>query len=146
MLPDADIEATASAIVGAAFGSAGERCMALPVVVPVGEETADALAEAIARKARGLTVSHSLDPKADFGPLVCADALERVNRMVTDGVEAGAQLLVDGREWDFSDKEFDGESLAEGFYAGPSFFDRVTTDMDIYKICLLYTSPSPRDS
>lgn len=134
VLPDADIETTASAIVGAAFGSAGERCMALPVVVPVGAETADKLADAISRKARELTVGHSLDPNADFGPLVAAEALERVNRMVGEGVEAGATLLVDGREWDFSGHEYEGESLAEGFYAGPSFFDHVTTDMDIYKI------------
>ena len=134
VLPDADIEATASAIVGAAFGSAGERCMALPVVVPVGQETADKLAASITEKARELKVGHSLDPESDYGPLVTQDSLDRVNRIVAEGVEAGASLLVDGREWTFADKSFEGESLAEGFYAGPTFFDNVTTDMDLYKV------------
>ncbi|WP_018025094.1 CoA-acylating methylmalonate-semialdehyde dehydrogenase [Corynebacterium ulceribovis] len=132
VLPDADIEATADTILGAAFGSAGERCMALSVVVPVGRETADKLRDAIARKIPGLNVGHSLDPKSDFGPLVTADARDRVNRLVGEGVADGADLVYDGRNLDMSSAEFDGNSLAEGFFAGPSFFDNVTRDMSIY--------------
>lgn len=132
VLPDADIEATADTIIGAAFGSAGERCMALSVVVPVGRDTADRLAEAIARKTPDLNVGHCLDPKADFGPLVTADARDRVNRLIGEGIEAGADLVIDGRSLDMSNQEFEGEPLADGFFAGPSFFDNVTRDMSIY--------------
>lgn len=132
VLPDADIEATADALVGAAYGSAGERCMALSVAVPVGRETADKLVEALKRKIPELNVGHCLDPKADYGPLVTRDSLERVHRLIGEGVEAGADLLVDGRELDMSGREFEGESLAEGFYCGPTLFDNVTADMSIY--------------
>lgn len=132
VLPDADIEATADALAGAAFGAAGERCMALSVVVPVGKETADKLREALIRKIPDLKVGHCLDPEADYGPLVTADARDRVNRLIGEGVEAGADLVVDGRDIDMSGKEFEGESLAGGFYCGPSFFDNVTADMSIY--------------
>lgn len=132
VLPDADIDATADAIVGAAFGSAGERCMALSVVVPVGQETADRLRDAILAKIPELKVGHCLDPEADYGPLVTAEARDRVHRLIAEGVEAGATLLTDGRELDMSDKSFNEDSLADGFYSGPSFFDNVTADMSIY--------------
>ena len=132
VLPDADIEATADALVGAAFGSAGERCMALSVVVPVGKETADKLRDAIAAKIPSLTVGHSLDPQADYGPLVTADARDRVVRLIGEGVESGADLVTDGRELDMSSADFEGDSLAEGYYVGPTFFDNVTTDMSVY--------------
>lgn len=132
VLPDADIDATADAIVGAAFGSAGERCMALSVVVPVGQETADRLRDAILAKIPELKVGHCLDPEADYGPLVTAEARDRVHRLIAEGVEAGATLLTDGRELDMSDKAFNEDSLADGFYSGPSFFDNVTADMSIY--------------
>ncbi|WP_018298076.1 CoA-acylating methylmalonate-semialdehyde dehydrogenase [Corynebacterium lubricantis] len=133
VLPDADIDATADAIVGAAFGSAGERCMALSVAVPVGQETADNLREAIIRKTRELTVGHSLDPNSDYGPLVTQESKDRVERMIGEGVAAGADLVIDGRELDMSNREFEGESLANGFFSGPSFFDHATPDMDIYR-------------
>lgn len=132
ILPDADIESTADAIVGAAFGSAGERCMALSVAVPVGKETADNLRSAIERKAQELTVGHSLDPKADYGPLVTGEARERVHSLIQSGIDAGADVVLDGRGLNMSDASFDGESLADGFFSGPSFFDHVTRDMDIY--------------
>lgn len=132
VLPDADIDATADAIVGAAFGSAGERCMALSVVVPVGQETADRLRDAILAKIPELKVGHCLDPEADYGPLVTAEARDRVHRLIAEGVEAGATLLTDGRDLDMSDKTFNEDSLADGFYSGPSFFDNVTADMSIY--------------
>ncbi|AKE38786.1 Methylmalonic acid semialdehyde dehydrogenase [Corynebacterium camporealensis] len=132
VLPDADIDATADALVGAAFGSAGERCMALSVVVPVGQETADRLREALKERIPSLKVGHSLDPEADYGPLVTQDAKDRVERLIGEGVDAGADLVCDGRELDMSSAEFKGDSLAEGFFSGPSFFDHVTPDMSIY--------------
>ncbi|WP_293768429.1 CoA-acylating methylmalonate-semialdehyde dehydrogenase [uncultured Corynebacterium sp.] len=132
VLPDADINATADALVGAAYGSAGERCMALSVVVPVGQETADKLRDALIAKIPGLKVGHCLDPEADYGPLVTADARDRVLRLIGEGVEAGADLLVDGRELDMSGETFDGESLGEGYYVGPTLFDNVSADMSIY--------------
>ncbi|STC69813.1 CoA-acylating methylmalonate-semialdehyde dehydrogenase [Corynebacterium pilosum] len=132
VLPDADIEATADAIVGAAFGSAGERCMALSVAVPVGQKTADKLREAVTRKAKELTVGHSLDPQADYGPLVTGEARERVHSLIQSGIDAGADLVLDGRDIDMSEASYDGESLSDGFYSGPTFFDHATRDMDIY--------------
>ncbi|WP_342319355.1 CoA-acylating methylmalonate-semialdehyde dehydrogenase [Corynebacterium mayonis] len=132
VLPDADIEATADTLVGAAYGSAGERCMALSVVVPVGKETADRLRDALVERIPSLKVGHSLDPEADYGPLVTADARDRVRRLIGEGVEAGADLLVDGRDLDMSSQSFEGDDLAEGFFVGPSLFDNVDTSMSIY--------------
>ncbi|QDZ41766.1 CoA-acylating methylmalonate-semialdehyde dehydrogenase [Corynebacterium sp. sy039] len=132
VLPDADIDAAADAIVGAAYGSAGERCMALSVAVPVGEETAEKLRAAIVEKIPSLKVGHSLDPEADYGPLVTKEAKQRVEKLIAEGVAAGAELVVDGRELDMSEHDFAGESIADGFYAGPSFFDHTTPEMSIY--------------
>lgn len=132
VLPDADIEATADTLVGAAYGSAGERCMALSVVVPVGQQTADKLRDALVAKIPGLRVGHCLDPQADYGPLVTAEARDRVVRLIGEGIEAGADLVVDGRTLDMSDTEFDGENLGGGFYVGPTLFDNVTADMSVY--------------
>lgn len=132
VLPDADIEATADTLVGAAFGSAGERCMALSVVVPVGQETADNLRDAILKKIPSLNVGHSLDATSDYGPLVTQDAKDRVENYIEQGQSSGAELLADGRTLDMSSASFDGESLAEGFFTGPTFFDHVTPDMSIY--------------
>lgn len=132
VLPDADIEATADTLVGAAFGSAGERCMALSVVVPVGQETADNLRDAILKKIPSLNVGHSLDASSDYGPLVTQDAKDRVENYIEQGQSSGAELLADGRTLDMSSASFYGESLAEGFFTGPTFFDHVTPDMSIY--------------
>lgn len=132
VLPDADIEATANTLVGAAYGSAGERCMALSVVVPVGHETADKLRDALVAKIPDLRVGHCLDPQADYGPLVTKQAYDRVHRLIDEGVAAGADLLADGRRLDMSQAEFEGQSLAGGFYCGPTLFDSVTKDMSIY--------------
>src|SRR5699024_1906254 len=115
VLPDADIEATADTLVGAAFGSAGERCMALSVVVPVGQETADHLRDAILKKIPSLNVGHSLGATSDYGPLVTQDAKDRVENYIEQGQSSGAELLADGRTLDMSSASFDGESLAEGF-------------------------------
>jgi malonate-semialdehyde dehydrogenase (acetylating)/methylmalonate-semialdehyde dehydrogenase len=132
VLPDADIEATADTLVGAAFGSAGERCMALSVVVPVGQETADKLRDALVARIPSLKVGHSLDGASDYGPLVTQDAKDRVESYIQQGVDAGAELLADGRTLDMSDASYEGESLAGGFFTGPTFFDHVTPDMSIY--------------
>lgn len=132
VLPDADIEATADTLVGAAFGSAGERCMALSVVVPVGQETADKLRDALVTRIPSLKVGHSLDGSSDYGPLVTQDAKDRVESYIQQGVDAGAELLADGRTLDMSDSSYEGESLAGGFFTGPTFFDHVTPEMSIY--------------
>ncbi|WLP87202.1 CoA-acylating methylmalonate-semialdehyde dehydrogenase [Corynebacterium stationis] len=132
VLPDADIEATADTLVGAAFGSAGERCMALSVVVPVGQETADKLRDALVARIPSLKVGHSLDVSSDYGPLVTQDAKDRVESYIQQGVDAGAELLADGRTLDMSDASYEGESLAGGFFTGPTFFDHVTPEMSIY--------------
>lgn len=132
VLPDADIEATADTLVGAAFGSAGERCMALSVVVPVGQETADKLRDALVTRIPSLKVGHSLDGSSDYGPLVTQDAKDRVESYIQQGVDAGAELLADGRTLDMSDASYEGESLAGGFFTGPTFFDHVTPEMSIY--------------
>ena len=132
VLPDADIEATADTLVGAAFGSAGERCMALSVVVPVGQETADKLRDALVARIPSLKVGHSLDGSSDYGPLVTQDAKDRLESYIQQGVDAGAELLADGRTLDMSDASYEGESLAGGFFTGPTFFDHVTPEMSIY--------------
>lgn len=125
IMPDADMDQTADALIGAAFGAAGERCMAISVAVPVGEETADRLIAALRTRISALKVSASDDPDADFGPLVTADAKAKVEDYIQAGVDEGAELLVDGRG-----ATVDGHP--EGFYVGASLFDKVTSDMRIY--------------
>lgn len=132
ILPDADLDRAADALVGAAYGSAGERCMAISVAVPVGEKTADTLREKMLERIAKLKVGHSLDPDADYGPVVSADALARIKKLIGEGVDAGAEILVDGREKGATDENFDSESLAEGYFIGPTFFDHVTPEMSIY--------------
>lgn len=126
VMPDADLDQVADALIGAGYGSAGERCMAISVAVPVGEETADALVAKLTERIAGLTVGASDDPEADFGPLVSRDALDRVDAYVGLGVEEGAELVVDGRGLKVKGHE-------DGFFTGASLFDRVTSDMRVYK-------------
>jgi malonate-semialdehyde dehydrogenase (acetylating) / methylmalonate-semialdehyde dehydrogenase len=126
VMPDADIEAAADAIAGAAFGSAGERCMAISVAVPVGEETADRLVAALAERTRGLRIGLSSDAGADLGPLVTGAAKERITAAIGAGVDEGAELVVDGRG-------FVLEGHEEGFFLGGCLFDRVTADMSLYR-------------
>ncbi|MFD3997598.1 CoA-acylating methylmalonate-semialdehyde dehydrogenase [Streptomyces sp. NPDC058548] len=126
VMPDADLDQAADALIGAGYGSAGERCMAISVAVPVGEETADALVTKLKERIAGLRIGTSDDPDADFGPLVSRDALDRVNRYVGIGVAEGAELVVDGREFTLPGHE-------DGFFAGPSLFDRVTPSMRIHQ-------------
>ncbi|OLT23154.1 methylmalonate-semialdehyde dehydrogenase (acylating) [Pseudonocardia sp. CNS-139] len=126
VLPDADLDQAVDALVGAAFGSAGERCMAISVAVPVGEDTADALVERLAERTRGLRIGLSRDESADMGPLVTAAARDRVLGYIDAGLAEGAELVVDGRGFVLPGHE-------GGFFLGGSLFDRVTPEMSIYR-------------
>ncbi|MBZ6377450.1 methylmalonate-semialdehyde dehydrogenase (CoA acylating) [Pacificimonas flava] len=126
VMPDADLDQVVNDLAGAAFGSAGERCMALPVAVPVGEKTANELREAMIPAIEKLRVGVSTDPDADYGPVVTPEHRERVKDWIGKGVEEGAELVVDGREFSLQGHE-------DGFFIGPSLFDRVTPDMSSYK-------------
>jgi len=132
VMPDADLDQAVDALIGAGYGSAGERCMAISVAVPVGEETARRLRNKLVERVNQLRVGHSLDPKADYGPLVTAAALARVKDYIGQGVEAGAEIVVDGRERASDDLTFGDASLEGGYFIGPTLFDHVTPDMTIY--------------
>jgi malonate-semialdehyde dehydrogenase (acetylating) / methylmalonate-semialdehyde dehydrogenase len=126
VMPDADLDQAADALMGAGYGSAGERCMAISVVVAVGEQTADALAARLVPQVEKLRISHSMDEQADMGPLVTAAHRARVTGYIDSGVAEGAQLLVDGRGFSLAGHE-------QGFFLGGSLFDRVTPAMKIYR-------------
>jgi malonate-semialdehyde dehydrogenase (acetylating)/methylmalonate-semialdehyde dehydrogenase len=125
VMPDADTRNAASALVGAAYGSAGERCMAISVAVAVGD-AGDRLVDEVKRQVAELKVASGVEPGADMGPLVTRDHLERVSKYVEVGVGEGASLVVDGR----------GRTVAGhegGFYLGPCLFDHVKPEMRIYR-------------
>ena len=126
VLPDADMQQAAEALMGAGFGSAGERCMAVSVAVPVGEKTADALVEKLVPMVEALKVGPADDTDAEMGPVITADAKQRISGLIDSGVSQGADLLVDGRNLSLQGYE-------NGYFLGGSLFDRVTTEMDIYK-------------
>jgi len=126
VMPDADLDMAADALIGAGFGSAGERCMAISVAVPVGQETADALVSKLKERIAGLRVGPGTDPEIDFGPVVAASAKERIEDYIRVGVDEGASLLVDGRGT--AVEGHDG-----GFWVGPTLFDHVTADMRIHR-------------
>ena len=132
VMPDADLDNAVDALIGAGYGSAGERCMAISVAVPVGEQTADRLRARLVERVNNLRVGHSLDPKADYGPLVSEAALARVKDYINQGVEAGAEAVVDGRERTSDDLQFGDANLEGGYFIGPTLFDHVTPDMSIY--------------
>jgi malonate-semialdehyde dehydrogenase (acetylating)/methylmalonate-semialdehyde dehydrogenase len=132
IMPDANLDQVVDALIGAGYGSAGERCMAISVAVPVGEETADRLRAKLIDRVNALRVGHSLDPKADYGPLVTAAALERVRGYITKGVDEGAEIVIDGRERTSNEQTFGDDDISKGFFIGPTLFDRVTKDMSIY--------------
>lgn len=132
IMPDADLDQAADALIGAGYGSAGERCMAISVAVPVGEQTAERLRAKLIDKVNGLRVGHSLDPKADYGPLVTKAALERVKGYIGKGTEEGAELVIDGRERASDEQTYGDDDLSSGFFIGPTLFDHVTKDMSIY--------------
>jgi malonate-semialdehyde dehydrogenase (acetylating) / methylmalonate-semialdehyde dehydrogenase len=126
IMPDADMDQTVDALIGAGYGSAGERCMAISVAIPVGHETADRLMEKLIPRVESLKVGPSTDSSADFGPVVTREALERIKGYVDTGVQEGAKLVVDGRG-------FKMQGYEDGFYMGGCLFDHVTPEMRIYK-------------
>jgi malonate-semialdehyde dehydrogenase (acetylating)/methylmalonate-semialdehyde dehydrogenase len=127
VMPDADMDQAADALVGAGYGAAGERCMAISVAVPVGEATADKLIEKLVPRIEKLKVGpYTAGNDVDYGPLVTGAAMERVKGLITSGVEQGAELVMDGRD-------FRLQGYEKGFFVGPTLFDRATRDMDIYK-------------
>ncbi|GIT92402.1 methylmalonate-semialdehyde dehydrogenase (acylating) [Jannaschia pagri] len=126
VMPDADMDQAADALVGAGFGAAGERCMAISVAVPVGEETADRLIEKLVPRIEALKVGpYTAGDDVDFGPVVTAAAKTNIHRLIQTGIDQGAELVVDGRD-------FKMQGYEDGFFVGAHLFDRVTKDMDIY--------------
>ena len=126
IMPDADMDQAVDALMGAGYGSAGERCMAISVAVPVGEETADRLVEKLAPRVSGIKIGPWDDPEAEMGPLITRDAFDRVSGYIDAGVKEGADLVVDGRG-------FSLQGYEDGYFIGGSLFDKVTTDMSIYR-------------
>ena len=126
ILPDADLENAANALMGAAYGSCGERCMAISVAVCVGEETADKTVALLKDKIAGLKIGPGVDAGNDMGPLITEAALDRVTHYIAKGVEEGAELVADGRGLEVVGHE-------SGFFIGATLFDRVTSDMSIYQ-------------
>ena len=126
VMPDADLDQAADALMGAAYGSAGERCMAISVAVAVGDDTADALIERLAPRVRALKVGPGNNPEAEMGPLITAEHLAKVKDYVDSGVAEGAELVVDGRGLSIHNHE-------QGFYLGGCLFDKVTSTMKVYQ-------------
>jgi malonate-semialdehyde dehydrogenase (acetylating)/methylmalonate-semialdehyde dehydrogenase len=121
--PDADMDQAADALIGAGYGAAGERCMAISVAVPVGDKTADALIERLIPRIEKLKVGpYTAGTDVDYGPVVTAAAKARVLDLVNSGVEQGAKLVIDGRN-------FSLQGYEDGFFVGPHLFDHVTRDM-----------------
>ncbi|MRW83389.1 CoA-acylating methylmalonate-semialdehyde dehydrogenase [Pseudoduganella sp. FT26W] len=125
VMPDADMEMTVDALMGAAFGSAGERCMAISVVVAVGD-AGDKIVDALAQRTAALKVRDGMASDAEMGPVVTSTAKQRIERLIGEGVEQGAKLVVDGRNHQVVGRE-------NGFFIGGTLFDHVTPDMTIYK-------------
>lgn len=126
IMPDADMDQAVDALIGAGYGSAGERCMAISVAVPVGQKTADELVKRLIPRVESLKVGPSTDLTADYGPVVTKAAMEKIKDYVDIGVQEGAKLVVDGRG-------FKMQGYENGFYVGGCLFDNVTKDMRIYK-------------
>lgn len=125
VMPDADIEQAVDALIGAAYGSAGERCMAISVAVLVGD-VADRIIPKLAERARTLKITNGMNPEAEMGPIVTREALERIEGYIATGVAEGATLVVDGRGLTVAGHE-------QGFFTGGTLFDHVTPDMRIYR-------------
>ncbi|MCU4162221.1 CoA-acylating methylmalonate-semialdehyde dehydrogenase [Acidiphilium sp. AL] len=126
VMPDADIDKAVDALMGSAYGAAGERCMAISVAVPVGEETGNRLVEALTPRVRTLKIGPYTDPDAEMGPLVTRQQMEKVLGYIDLGIQEGAELLVDGRG-------FKLQGYENGYFIGGTLFDRVTASMKIYK-------------
>jgi len=127
IMPDADLDKAADALIGAGYGAAGERCMAISVAVPVGKATADALIDRLIPRIEALKVGpYTAGNDVDFGPLITKAAQDRVLGLIGSGVDQGAKLVVDGRGLKIQGYE-------NGFFVGPSLFDNVTPEMEIYR-------------
>src|SRR6185295_14108391 len=126
VMPDADMNQAVDALIGAGYGSAGERCMAVSVAVPVGQKTADALMEKLVPRVEALKIGTSSDPQADYGPMVTRELLNKVRGYIDTGVKEGAKLVVDGRG-------FKLQGYENGNFIGGCLFDDVKPDMKIYK-------------
>mgnify|MGYP003708936287 FL=1 len=126
VMPDADLDQVVNDLAGAAFGSAGERCMALPVVVPVGEDTANRLREKLIPAINALRVGVSTDKDAQYGPVVTPEHKARIEQWIDTAEKEGAEVVIDGRGFSLQGHE-------KGFFVGPTLLDRVTTDMESYK-------------
>jgi malonate-semialdehyde dehydrogenase (acetylating) / methylmalonate-semialdehyde dehydrogenase len=125
VMPDADIDQSVDALIGAAYGSAGERCMAISVAVLVGD-VADRILPKLAERARSLVIRNGMDPDAEMGPIVTREARDRIEGCIAQGVEEGAKLVVDGRGCKVAGHE-------DGFFTGGTLFDHVTPRMRIYR-------------
>lgn len=126
ILPDADMEQVTDALIGSAYGSAGERCMAISVAVPVGEGTADRLIEALTPRIRALKVAPYTDPSSELGPVISKQSYDKIHDYIDQGINKGANLVVDGRGVELQGYE-------NGYFIGGCLFDNVTTDMTIYR-------------
>ena len=126
VMPDADINIVCDSIMGSVFGSAGERCMAVSVVVPVGKETGDAIRSKITPMIENLKIGPGLEKSSEMGPLVTKQHLDKVKNYIDIGIKEGADLVVDGRN-------FKLQVYENGYYVGGTFFDHVSTDMKIYQ-------------
>jgi malonate-semialdehyde dehydrogenase (acetylating) / methylmalonate-semialdehyde dehydrogenase len=126
IMPDADMDQAVDALIGAGYGSAGERCMAISVAVPVGKQTADKLVEKLIPRVESLKIGPSTSTDADLGPVVTKAHLEKIKNYVETGIKEGAKLKVDGRG-------FKMQGYENGFYMGGCLFDEVKPDMRIYK-------------
>ncbi|MGA8785338.1 MAG: aldehyde dehydrogenase family protein, partial [Polaromonas sp.] len=129
VMPDADLEQAVDALIGAGYGSAGERCMAISVAVLVGD-VADKLIPMLEARARTLVIKHGEELDAEMGPIVTAAAHQRITGYIDQGVKEGAKLLVDGRSFTGASA---GKGCEQGFWMGGTLFDHVTPDMRIYK-------------
>jgi len=126
IMPDADLDQAADALMGAGFGSAGERCMAISVAVPVGQETADKLVEKLIPRVKALKIGACDNPASEMGPVITAQAKERITNLIEQGEKEGAQVLVDGRD-------FNLENYPQGFWLGGTLLDNVSADMTVYQ-------------
>ncbi len=126
VMPDADLDQVVNDLAGAAFGSAGERCMALPVVVPVGDETAERLREKLIPAINALRIGISTDPDAHYGPVVTPEHKARIEKWIDTAESEGADVVIDGRGFSLQGHE-------DGFFVGPTLLDHVTPDMESYQ-------------
>ena len=126
IMPDADLDQAADALMGAGFGSAGERCMAISMAVPVGEETADRLIAKLKPQVEALNIGPYDQKGAEMGPVITAEAKTRIEGLITQGETEGAQVVVDGRNY-----QVDG--YEQGFWVGATLLDHVKAEMSVYK-------------